>query len=243
MRILRALALLLVLGNVLLFALASGLLGGGGGGEPERLAHQLDAQKIVILKAGADAVTPPPAVAEATPKAEPEATPKAEPPAAKPEAPPKPPEPEVCRRYPALAREKANKVVIVARQQDLKVAQKSQDEPSAWWVHLPPQASREDVDKNIGELRGAGVSDFFVVQEQGPNHFAISLGLFKQERMAMDLRDRLRAKGIAQARVTPRENANAKVALELRGTRGQMDALLSQAVSSLAGASAQNCGR
>jgi hypothetical protein len=245
MRILRALAVLLLLGNLLLFAAAKGLFGSHSGGEPERLADQLDAQKIVIVQAG-------PAAPESAPVAAngPAATGDAD------NASPEKPEPvaipapkqesaapaDACRRYTGVAKDKAARIAALAKEGKLKVVQKAQDEPSSWWVHIPSQPSREDVDKRIAELRAAGVSDFFVVQEAGPNHFALSLGLFKLERMALDLRDRLRAKGVAQARVSPRESATAKVTLELRGGAEQMALVLPQIASAIPGTSGQACG-
>jgi hypothetical protein len=234
MRILRALVLVLMFANLLLFAAAKGYLGGGKAGEPERLADQLDAQKIVIVQAGmADTVVQD--GGERTP-APPAATPsEAAPAKGAADA------PESCRRYAPLPRERALRIAAMARDARLKVVQKPLEEPSSWWVHIPAQPSREEVDKRTAELRAAGVNEFFIVQEPGPNHFAVSLGLFKAERMAQDLRDRLRAKGVSQARVSPRDMVVAKVGLELRGSPEQMDRLLAQVSTALPGVAAQAC--
>jgi cell division septation protein DedD len=235
MRLLRALLLVLVLVNLLLFAAAKGWLGGGSGGEPERLADQIDAQKIVIVQAGAD--TPEPkAVEAATPPAA-----KDPAPAAKAEAAPPAASIEACRRYAELPKDKATRIAALAREAKLKVVQKAQEEPSSWWVHIASQPNREEVDKRIAELRAAGISEFFVVQEPGPNHFAISLGLFKLEKMALDLRDKLRAKGVTQAKVSGRDSATAKATVEVRGTGDQLDALAGQLASALPGLAAKNC--
>lgn len=246
MRILRALVVLLLVGNLLLLAAAKGLFGTGSGGEPERLADQLDAQKIVILHAGPAAPEASRATTDAAaaangagaPATRSEAAPQ---PAAKPESAMS--AAEACRRYVGVSKDKAVRIAALAREAKLKVVQKAQDEPSSWWVHIPSQPSRDEVEKRIAELRAAGVSDFFVVQETGPNHLALSLGLFKLERMATDLRDRLRAKGVSQARVSPRESTTARVTLELRGGTEQLADLQPQIAVALPGISGQVCGQ
>lgn len=237
MTLLRALLLFLVLGNLLLFAVAKGWLGGGRHGEPERLADQLDAQKIVIVQAGAD--TPEPKAADtATPPAAMDPAPA---PATKSESAPPAASTEACRRYAEVPKDKATRIAALAREAKLKVVQKAQEGPSSWWVHIPSQPNREEVDQRIAELRAAGISEFFVVQETGPNHFAISLGLFKLEKMALDLRDKLRAKGVTQAKVSGRDGPTAKATVEVRGTDDQLDALAAQLASALPGLTAKNC--
>ena len=235
MRVLRTLFLLLVLANLLLFAAGKGYLGGGNGGEPERLANQLNPDKIAIVRNGPP--SPPAEVAQSAPAASAEA-------ASKPQADIEPAA-EVCRRLAPLARDQAERIAEMARARapQVKLVQQSLEAPSSFWVFIPPQPDRAEVNKRLDELRAAGVKDkdFYVVQESGANHYAISLGLFKSDGMARNLVERLRAKGVTGAHVVARESATAKVSVEVRGGPGEIDALLAQAASSFPDLGAQPC--
>lgn len=221
MRILRALFLLLVLANLLLFAAGRGYFGRSGSGEPERLAAQIQPEMIRILRdqsapQGAQAQPDQPAAAPGT-------------------APPAGAEAN-CLRYEPVGREQAGKIATKQRARDggVALAEKRLEEPSSYWVSIPPQPSRQDLDARIAELKSAGVNDFFVIGgEQGANRGAVSLGLFKSERMAESLRERLRAKGVNGVRVSAREAAGAKLAVELRGPAPALTALAADIAAEL----------
>jgi len=239
MRILRFLVLLLLVVNLVLFAAGGGLFGRSGSGEPERLTNQIDPEKIRILHIGppasVPAAVPPAAAAQPVPGPRPEA---------KPESPVAAGAVTVtCRRFPSLARDRASRIADVARARTVPVetVQKSLEEPISYWVYVPPQSSRQELDSRIEELKAAGVTDYFIEQKAGANHLAVSLGLFKTERMALDLRDKLRAKGISGARVAARENPTGRVSLELRGASAEIDAVLAEAGPALDGLEAQPC--
>ena len=74
-----------------------------------------------------------------------------------------------------------------------------------YWVHMPPQKTRADVDRKIGELKALGIADFYVVTEPAQWRNAISLGLFKSEPAADAELERLRERGVRSAVVTRRE--------------------------------------
>ena len=230
MKIARALFLLLLLANLLLFAAGRGYFGSGPGGEPERLANQLNAQKIIIIRDGSPS---------AESGAAPQATGAAQ---AQPVVEPKPAV-EACRRFAPLPRDRAGRIAEMARSKEDKIrtVQKSLEEANSWWVYLPPQPSRQEVSSRVEELRAAGVKDFFVVQQEGPNHYALSLGLFKSESMAKDLLNRLRVKGISGARVAARGNVATKVSLEVRGAEAEVAALAGQVAAAFPELSAQAC--
>src|SRR5512135_1504656 len=139
MRVLRTLFLLLVLANLLLFAAGKGYLGGGNGGEPERLANQLNPDKIAIVRNGPP--SPPAEVAPSAPAANAEA-------ASKPQADIEPAA-EVCRRLAPLARDQAERIAEMARARapQVKLVQQSLEAPSSFWVFIPPQPDRAEVNK------------------------------------------------------------------------------------------------
>jgi len=75
---------------------------------------------------------------------------------------------------------------------------------SSWLVNLPPQPSKEAADRKAAELRGLGVTNFFIMQGDSPLKYAISLGVFKTETGAQNLLAQLNKQGVHSARITPR---------------------------------------
>ena len=68
-------------------------------------------------------------------------------------------------------------------------------------------------------------TEFFVVQENGPNNRAISLGLFSTKEAANSHLEALREKGVKSAKVGERNSKPPSVVLELRGPKAQAEAL------------------
>jgi hypothetical protein len=96
---------------------------------------------------------------------------------------------------------------------------------AGWWVYIPPQASRSDAERKAGELKRLGAPEYFIVQEAGPNRFAISLGIFSSEAAANDRLDDLRSKGVRSARVGERNVAARAASFEVQVAAADADAL------------------
>lgn len=94
-------------------------------------------------------------------------------------------------------------------------AQRRVTEVDGYWVHLPPQKTKDEVDRKVGELKALGVTEFFVVTDAGPWRNAVSLGLFKNEDAAKAELERLRVAGVRSATVTRRERFLKQVAFVL----------------------------
>jgi hypothetical protein len=236
MRILRALFLVLVVVNLLLFAAGRGYFGGSGSGEPERLAAQIQPDKIRILRedrpSQAARGQSGPAAAAGPAKAPPPG------PSARSDV------DAPCLSFEPVSREQARRIAAKqrARNGGLTFVERRLEEPGSYWVSLPPQPSKEDQDARIAQLKNAGVTDFFVMAgEPGENRGAVSLGLFKSERMAESLRDKLRAKGIEGVRVTARETAGAKLAVEVRGPSEALAALAAEIAAELPALKSGEC--
>jgi cell division septation protein DedD len=75
---------------------------------------------------------------------------------------------------------------------------------TSYLVNIPPQGSKEAADRKASELRGLGVSNFFVMSGDTPMKWAISLGVFKTESGAQALLAQLNKQGVHTARITPR---------------------------------------
>lgn len=94
-----------------------------------------------------------------------------------------------------------------------------------YWVFIPPLDSKAEVDKKAAELKKFNVPEFFIVQENGPNNRAISLGLFSTMEAAAARLEVLRGKGIKSAKMAERNAKPAMVSLDIRGPEAQADAL------------------
>jgi hypothetical protein len=131
--------------------------------------------------------------------------------------------------------------VLATRFKEFKQSRKTlPSEGNGWWAFVPPQASKADADKKAAELRELGVKDFFVIQE-GPNRFAISLGVFSTEKGSQDRLAELKAKGVRSASAAPRPGKDSIVTLQAKGRSGEKAALLAAVAAVLPKAEAQGC--
>ena len=83
------------------------------------------------------------------------------------------------------------------------VSQKRVENPTAFWVYLPPLASKAAADKRALELKAAGQKDVVVV-DGGVQRFAISLGAFRTEEAANAQLAELAKQGISGAKSGPK---------------------------------------
>ena len=98
------------------------------------------------------------------------------------------------------------------------LTQRRSDAPTAFWVYLPPLASRAAVEARVAVLRAAGVMDPVVV-DTGPQRFAIALGVFRTEEAANAHLAELTAKGVNNARVGQPQQPIALTTLVIRDPR------------------------
>lgn len=96
------------------------------------------------------------------------------------------------------------------------VASKSVEVTTAYWVFVPPLANKSAADKKMAELKSLGVSEMYLVQDSGPQKFAISLGLFRSEEAANNYLSSMLQQGVKSARLAPRTQTLAQTALALR---------------------------
>ena len=86
------------------------------------------------------------------------------------------------------------------------------EETAAWWVFIPPSGGRDIAQKKAAELKALGISDYFVVQEEGPARWAISLGIFRSEELARARLEALREKRVRTAQLGTRDTKDARIA-------------------------------
>ncbi|MBS1191047.1 MAG: hypothetical protein H6R10_2839 [Rhodocyclaceae bacterium] len=246
----KALVFVLVLANALFFAYTQGHFGRPENPDAGRVEQQLNPERIRVVARGE-----PPAGSETkkeVPAPEKEADaekPVAEKTAAietpgvaeKPTATEKPaaiekPGQNACMLWSELSGSEANRLAGLLGEKftDFEVVRRATPvEGAGWWVFIPPLPSKAEADKKAGELKRMGVTDYFVVQEAGPNRFAISLGVFSSESGANEHLTNLKAQGVRSARMGARLGKDALQAVEARGPANRLAALAAAAAATL----------
>lgn len=210
MTMLRFLLILLVVLNALAFGAIKGWFGfAPPDGEPERISNQLHPERIKLLDANtansAPQPTPRPAPAPASVAPVSTSTTEADTDigAAAPD--------RLCLVWSGLNESDADRLSARLTAAGMTPSQSSSETPSSWWVRIPPLGSREAAERRVKELRAQGVSDLFIVQDAGPNQFAISLGLFKTEASSNQHLAQMRAKGVRGASIAVRSSVDYRI--------------------------------
>lgn len=90
-------------------------------------------------------------------------------------------------------------------------------EASSHMVLVPPQGGRAAAEKRAAELRELGVTDFYVIQENSPHRWGISLGVFKSEEGARTHLAAVTRQGVQSAQIVEHRMNMPQVAFQLRG--------------------------
>lgn len=216
----KALVFVLVLANLLFYAFSIGLIGTADVDEGVRLAQQVQPERINIVARGEPPALPAAPVPVILPEPEPsseEAVPVAAAASSQP----------VCLVWEALSQVEAERVSRVVRGgfADFRVQQAAaRSEGNGWWVHIPPLANKTIADQKAEELKGLGVTDYFIVPE-GANRYAISLGIFSSEKGGKERLAALQTAGVRSARLAQRPGKEGHLRVELRGPADRQDLL------------------
>jgi hypothetical protein len=108
-------------------------------------------------------------------------------------------------------------------------------------VYIPSQGSKEGAEKKASELRHFGVNDFYIIQDAGPFHWGISLGVFKSEEAARSLLTALNQKGVHSARLGIHNVGSTKTAYQLRNLDATAIASVDKIVSEFQHIDAHGC--
>ncbi len=239
---LRIVVIVLIFANLLALAIWKGWLGGGPShGEPERLSNQLNPDKIRLMAEAPQPVAKPlvvpPSPVDATTVEEKIEAPAPVPPVPAPEA----VAPQACVVFAGLSTDQARELSarIAKSGTGFTLTESRSEAPSSWWVHVPSPGSKEASDKKAAELRRLGIDDLFIMQEPGPNQFAISLGLYKNEQAATRHLEALKDKGVRSAQIVTRGAGS--VRLEVKGPSDSLTTLASDLSERLRGVSRLEC--
>lgn len=248
MTVIRTLFFLLLMANVLFLVMGRGMFGGVPGGEPGRLAAQIDPAKIRIIASGDAAQpatpgaspepSPAPSKAEASATPSPQSSVAATPVAAETAS---PAAAERCTAVAGLTSEQIAALKAKLQNDDTVKMQDRAMDGSSWWVNIPPQADRDAAVRRAEEVRGQGIGGAFVIREEGEHRNAVSLGLFKSEASAQEFMRQLQAKGVKGARVTVRSVPGTRHVLSMRGPAERVGELVELALAANSGAKREEC--
>jgi hypothetical protein len=122
-----------------------------------------------------------------------------------------------------------------------RLAQRRSEETAGWWVFIPPQPNRAGAQKKTAELKALGVDDYYILQDEGPMRWSVSLGVFSTEEAARKRLEALRARGVRSAQTGERDTQVAKIWFQVRGPDAALLAKLKELVQALPGTEVRDC--
>ena len=204
----RAFVFFLILANLLFLAWTQGYLGLSTNPDALRVQSQLLAEKVKVIARD----EPPPTRAEIEKERAAEAA-KSQ---------------DGCWQLVDLHAAEAGQVerLLSERGEGFKAVRAATSPGSvSYWVYIPPLSSKKEAEAKVSELKKLQIADHFIVQEDGPNNYAISLGLFSSREAADSYFQVLRGKGVKSAKIAERNVKPALFRLEMRGPQSQFDAV------------------
>jgi hypothetical protein len=219
------LVFLLLLANLLFYAFSNDYFGKPERPDAGRVTHQVQPERVRIVSRGEE----PPLVADKAQSSEQPGEQPAEPapPASGPDMAAADSGGRLCLSWEHLLVADADRLAALlgSRFPAFTLKRVEGGENNGWWIYIPPLANKAEADKKTGELRLFGVTDYFIVQE-GPNRFAISLGVFSSEKGGQERLAELRGKGVRSARLMPRPGKDGTLGLQAEGPGVNRTALL-----------------
>ena len=92
----------------------------------------------------------------------------------------------------------------------------------------------------MGELKQLGVDDSFIINDDSPNKWAVSLGLFKSREMADNFLQKLSKQGVRSAKIEVRDKGTEKARLEVSAPADALG-VLAREIKPLANATMGEC--
>jgi hypothetical protein len=216
-------SLLLIL-NFVFYALEAGYFGHvlPDGRDPARSQDQISPEKLNLLPPDADAKAPVAQAAVAAPVAV---------------------KTLGCLEVGAFTPDDARRAELQLGGMGLtgRFSERRTEEAAGYIVYLPPFKTKADADRASAELQRIGVTDFFIIQENGPFKLAISLGVFRTEEAAKAQLTALSQLGVRNARTGERSATVAKIYLQLRNIDSETGARLGELKAPFPGVDVHDC--
>lgn len=219
----RTFFLLLVLANVAFFAWARYLSPADAMTDAAPLGRQIEPEKLRVIGHGE---TPPKPAAAGRPEAVAVATASA-----------------ACLEWGSFTLADAPKMQQLLEPLNLgpRLSQRRTEETAGWWVFIASQGSRQGALKKAAELKALGVQDYFVVADEGPFRWGLSLGVFRNQEAALSRLAALRSQGVRSAEVGARETIVPKVWLQAQGLDAAGEARLRDIARQIDGSEVRPC--
>lgn len=199
---LKFVCLVLVVANAAVFAFQQGYLGRSDGHEPMRISAQLNPDKLILTSASAVNATIALAVNGGTSNNSLD----------------KKTERIACLEIASFAQPDANNFEKLLAPLALgeRLQRREVKEAASHMVYIPPQLGKEGADKKADQLRKAGVTNFFIIQENSNLKWGISLGVFKTKEAAQNYLNNLNKQGVHSARIGERSVTMNKSVFQIR---------------------------
>lgn len=237
MHIFRTFFYLLLAANIVLAALTGMGLAGINEpwqpiGEAERLKRQLTPEKILLVNEGRIAPVGSTLHAVASSSASSAAT-------SAPSA-----TTATCMAFTRLSSKDVDQIrELAAALGDQVKLQVNGLQPPSYWVNIPPSGGKDEANRRAEVLARAGIADFIIVREPGPNQYAVSLGLFRSEDAARRLIEQLQKRNVKTARITIRDNTGNGARTEIQAPAATLQTLAEQIHSQLNSVERDECRR
>ena len=220
----RTLFLLLVLANVAFFAWGRYVSPPDATADPLPLTRQIEPEKMKVV---APNDLPAPPAARATPTSAPASIPVA----------------AKCLEWGSFTLTDAPRAEKALEPLALgpRLAHRRTEETAGWRVFIPPQGNRAAAVRKASELKSLSINDYFIVQEDGPYRWAVSLGVFRNEGAAQTCLAALRDLGVRSARLAPRETVVPKVWLQVKNVDDVLQAKLKDTARAIEGSELREC--
>ncbi|MCB5188166.1 SPOR domain-containing protein [Methylobacillus caricis] len=136
---------------------------------------------------------------------------------------PKPEEVYGCYEWGSFSEASLKQAQDILLQNSLiaSVEQKTSRETMRYWVYIPPLPSVQAAQDKVVELKALGVDVSFIIQE-APWKNAISLGVFKDERLATKLLEQLQQRGVVSAQKGIRNQEKGRSSLLINNMSAEM---------------------
>ena len=113
--------------------------------------------------------------------------------------------------------------------------------PPAYLVFIPPQATDTAAAGKLAQLREQGFADSAVIREDSPRRRGVSVGLFSKEELAMAQVEKLHRSGFADARMGEHPLNSTRYAYRLPGVTETGATRLAAVASGYAGVTVRPC--
>ncbi|MDO9053778.1 MAG: SPOR domain-containing protein [Gallionella sp.] len=137
-------------------------------------------------------------------------------------------EPESCFEWGDFSGKELVAVMSALKKLPLgdKLNSREIDHGVSYWVYIAPIKDKAGINEKLAQLKARGVTDYFVVQEQGEWLNAISLGLFKTRESAQKFLEGLRAKDVRTAQMGERAGKYKATVLIINGLDAEVSGRL-----------------